>query len=91
MPLIMAFPVTDVNWMVIVPELSAVVVNGSTTAMSLPPAVAKISKLLSTWRPLIATLNDAGPLVLIVSDAPVKLGEVEPDRVAAPGVRLGIV
>ncbi len=47
-PLIWALSLTVTNWMVMVPVLVAVAVNGSITAMYSPPAVAKMSKLVST-------------------------------------------
>jgi hypothetical protein len=57
MPLTLALSLTEVNWIVTLPLLSAVVVNCSTMAMSLPPAAAKMSKLLKTCVPLMATLK----------------------------------
>ena len=48
MPLTWALSLTVTNWMVIVPVLLAVAVNGSITAMYSPPAVAKMSKLVRT-------------------------------------------
>src|SRR5437868_766193 len=42
MPLTLALSLTEVNWMVTLPALSAVAANCSTTAMSLPPAAAEV-------------------------------------------------
>src|SRR5580700_6409934 len=48
MPLTWALSLTVTNWMVTVPVLLAVAVNGSITPMYSPPAVAKMSKLVRT-------------------------------------------
>src|SRR5260221_10471438 len=56
-PFTWALSLTVVNWMVIVPVVEAVALNGSISAISAPPAVAKMSKLLSTWLALMLTLK----------------------------------
>src|SRR5580698_6877765 len=69
MPLTWALSLTVTNWMVIVPVLDAVAVNGSITAMYSPPAAAKMSKSVSTWVPLISTLKVRDPAVVQYSSA----------------------
>ena len=61
MPLTWALSLTVTNWMVIAPALLAVAVNDSATPLNSPPAVAKMSKLVSTWVPLMRTLNVLEP------------------------------
>src|ERR1700677_76010 len=69
MPLTWALSLTVTNWMVMVPVLDAVAVNGSITAMYSPPAVAKMSKSVRTWVPLIRTLKVRDPAVVQYSSA----------------------
>ena len=64
MPLAMELFTTEVNPMVIVPAEDAVALNDLVTAMNSPPAAAQMSNLLSTWVPLIATLNTREPAEL---------------------------
>jgi transposase len=63
-PLIMALFTTEVKLMVMVPVAEAVAVNVSAMAMFSPPAADQMSKLLSTWVPLMATLNTRDPAAL---------------------------
>src|SRR3984885_6153683 len=69
MPLTWALSLTVTNWMEIVPLLLAVAVNGSSTALNSPPAVAKMSKLVRTWLPLMRTLKVRDPAVVQYSSA----------------------
>ena len=69
MPLTWALSLTVTNWMVIVPLLLAVAVNGSSTALNSPPAVAKMSKLVSTWLLLMRTLKVRDPAAVQYSSA----------------------
>ena len=69
MPLTWALSLTVTNWMVIAPALLAVAVNDSATALYSPPAVAKMSKLVSTWVPLIRTLKVRDPAAVQYSSA----------------------
>ena len=85
MPLIMAFPVTGVNRMAILPAVRR--------------RVERLDEgdVLAAGRGEdIEVAQHRGAVDRDVEDAlagrvPVELGEVEPDRVRAPGVRLGIV
>lgn len=61
MPLTWALSLTVTKEMVIFPVLSAVAVNCSTTALYSAPAVARMSKLVSTWLPLMMTLKVREP------------------------------
>ncbi len=56
----------------ICPELLAVVLNCSVSAWFCTPAVAKMSKLLRTWVPLIATLKTRCPAAVQLSSAKCK-------------------
>jgi hypothetical protein len=49
------------NWMVMAPPEGAMLLNASSTAMSDPPAVLKISKLVRTVLPLMETLKTLSP------------------------------
>ena len=69
MPLTWALSLTVTNWMVTAPALLAVAVNDSATALNSPPAVAKMSKLVSTWVPLMRTLKVRDPAVVQYSSA----------------------
>ena len=69
MPLTWALSLTVTNWMVIAPLLGATAVNCSTTALYSPPAVAKMSKLVSTCVPLMRTLKMREPAVVQYSSA----------------------
>ncbi len=69
MPLTWALSLTDTNWMVTAPALLAVAVNDSATALNSPPAVAKMSKLVSTCVPLMRTLKVLDPAVVQYSSA----------------------
>ena len=69
MPLTWALSLTVVNWMVILPVLSAATVNCSTTALYSAPAVARMSKLVSTCLPLMVTLKMREPAVVQYSSA----------------------
>ena len=57
MPLTLALSRIDVNWMTIWPLPSEWHANCRAMAMSLPPAAAKMSKLVRTGLPLIKTLK----------------------------------
>ena len=69
MPLTWALSLTVVNWMVNVPLVGATAVNCSTTALYSPPAVAKMSKLVSTCVPSMETLKIREPAVVQYSSA----------------------
>ena len=69
MPLTWALSLTVTNWMVIAPALLAVAVNDSATPLNSPPAVAKMSKLVSTWVPLMRTLKVRDPAAVQYSSA----------------------
>ncbi len=61
MPLTWALSLTVMNWIVIFPLLSALAVNCSATALYSTPAVARMSKLVSTCCPLTLTLKMREP------------------------------
>src|SRR6266702_5138091 len=61
MPLIWALSLTVTNCRLILPALSAGVVNCSTTALLAAPAVASMSKLVRTCCPLMMTLKVRWP------------------------------
>jgi len=48
-------PEAAANWMVILPPEGLMLLNTSSWAISSPPAVALMSKLVSTWVPLMET------------------------------------
>jgi hypothetical protein len=62
MPLTIALLLIPVNWIVIPPPLSAVVLNCSTSALCCPPAAAVTSKLGRTLVPLMATSKMRCPM-----------------------------
>src|SRR5207253_2428288 len=62
-PLNLASSKTVIKVTTIWPPLSATAVNSLTTALFLPPAAATMSKLLSTWLPLICTLKSRWPVL----------------------------
>src|ERR1043165_6641526 len=63
-PFTRALPTTVVNWMLITPLLLAFMVNSLTTALNGPPVAAMMSKLVSTWVPLMETLKTRCPGVV---------------------------
>src|SRR5260370_25570597 len=84
-PFTRALSLTVTNWMVMVPVVEAVALNCSISAISAPPAVAKTSKLVSTWLLLMLTLKGRLP-------APVQYISAECSRTVeeAPAVRMGM-
>src|SRR5207245_5679239 len=86
MPLALALSVTVTYWITNWPLEFALALNCSTIALFLAPAAAMMSKLVSTWVPLIKTLNTRCPAMLQKNSA-----KCSRTVYGAPGLNPGMV